>query len=62
MKNSSYIFYLNQWKKSTSKNVFSRKSLINKKTFFYAESNNSDIKKTISSAKIGLKTNKVLNI
>ncbi|MDB3938913.1 aldehyde dehydrogenase family protein [Candidatus Pelagibacter sp.] len=60
MRNSSYIFYLNQWKKSTSKDVFSRKSLINKKTFFYAESNNSDIKKIISSAKVGLKTNKVL--
>ena len=34
-----HIFYLNKWKKSSSKEFFSRKSLVDKKKFFYAESN-----------------------
>ena len=47
MKNSSYIFCQNQLKKNMSKDFFSRNSLINKKTFFYTECNNNDIKKIV---------------
>lgn len=54
------IFYFNQWKKSTSKEFFSRKSLVNKKKFIYVESNNDDIKKSILSAKTGLEKNQKL--
>ena len=62
MKKKGHIFYLNEWKKSTSKEFFYRKSLVNKNKFFYAESNNDDVKKTILSAKIGLKKNKQLSL
>jgi len=61
MKKKGYIFYLNQWRKSTSEDYLVRNSLINKKIFFYAEANKDDIKKTINSAKIGLQNNKELD-
>ena len=61
MKKKGYIFYLNQWRKSTSEEYFVRNSLINKKKFFYAEANKDDVKKTINSAKIGLQNNKELD-
>lgn len=61
MKKKRHIFYLNEWKKSSSKEFFYRKSLVDKKKFFYAESNKDDIKKSILSAQIGLENNKELN-
>ncbi len=62
MKIINNIFYENQWKKSLSKKFFSRKSLINKKKFFYPEVNRDDIQRVILSAKSGLKINKEINL
>lgn len=62
MNKISNIFYKNQWKKSLSKQNYFRKSLVNKKIFTYAESNNSDLKNIILSAREGLKKNKNLKL
>ena len=58
----NYIFYFNQWKKSTSKKIFSRKSLVDKRKFVYIESSANDISKSIISAKNGLEENKKLDL
>ena len=62
MKKISHIFHSNKWEKSLSKKSYFRKSLINKKTFHYAEANINDLKKIILSAKKGLKENQDIRL
>tara|TARA_B100001057_G_C22867037_1_gene957007 strand:+ start:4531 stop:5937 length:1407 start_codon:yes stop_codon:yes gene_type:complete len=56
------IFYDNKWISSLSNKVYSKKSLINKNVFHYADCSSKDLNKVILSAKLGLEINKNLKI